>query len=268
MRFKLITIFLLLLGFYYYGCVVEPTIEPYNRPYSAVRLTNMSANLETVSLYLIPLVADVPELPDQPSVIQGPFNLGPGELSDYFETQSGAYRLAVVAANGDTLARFNVSVTSFEYLTIGIAGYHSTNSELNTLTILFFPEGEIYKKLPPGPDSISLFFLHSALASPTADAAKLTVRARIRPEGSTIVIDSNLTRMFSGAEWTAGEVEEINNLPKGDYSLTFLNGSQVIASDSAYYEGNFRYYMFIYGPPENMKLVKNVLPALPVRPKN
>jgi hypothetical protein len=268
MRLKLITIFLLFVGVFYYGCVEEPTNEPYNRPYSAVRLANMAANLETVRLFLVPLVPDVPELPDEPATTKGPFDLAPGAISDYFETPSGGYRLVVLAPNDDTLSKREVTIASFENMTVTLAGYYSTNTEENTFGAIIFPEGEIYNRLPPGIDSVSFFFIHGAPASPTADPAKIGVSVRYRPDGTEAFLDTNLTSIFTGGEFTAGEIEEVNNFPKGDYKFSFLNGSQVIASDSGYYDGNMRYYMFIYGTPENMKLIKNSTPPLPVRAKN
>lgn len=258
MRLKLkagiLSLALLMFSFVISSCVEEPTIDPVTKPFSVARVVNLSSNVLTMRI----TIDDVPTLD----------GLTSPSASDYFDIQSGKRRFKVYNAAGDLLFNKEIEIISFDRTTIVFTGTYSTNELENTFYNFEVPEGEVYVSSQPEAGKAHLYFVHASTAFDTLNSIDYNLALNYLPTGDSVSVD---TALVDGLK--LGEIESMGNVVPGAY----LNIISVLAASPVQYNdtlnlglinAGFRYYIFLYGKPNDLSYFKNEVVPPPIRSRD
>jgi len=112
------------------SCLEEPIIAPARRPYSVMRVINLSNSSSQIFIDN-----------NQPDGSLG--NVINPLATAYFDMNSGARRFVVKDANQDTIFNNNIEIISYERETVVFAGTYDNISENSSYSNMKLSEGEI-----------------------------------------------------------------------------------------------------------------------------
>lgn len=239
---------LLLIPFVLSNCVEEPTIEPVKRPFSEIRIVNLSHNVNNMKITI-----------DGKQPVAALAALPLASTTNYFDVNSGKRRFLVTNEAGETLFNKEIEIISFERITICFAGFFSTDELENTFTFFSIEEGEVYVSSAPKAGKTNIYMVHGSADVGTSAARTYTLRYNYAPSGQTFTtMTGNLT---------FGNYRSLGNVDPGEYTIRF-----VAESDSVSFTSNFdagmRYYLFLYGDPSNPQVFKNDVVPQPIRSRD
>jgi len=255
---------ILLFSFILSSCIEEPFIDPVKRPYSVIRVSNFSSNVAAINVTI-----------DGTSPAAGLANLGISSFTGYFDINSGTRKFLVKnVATGDTVFNKNIEIASYEIATIAFAGFFSTDKLINSFGNVMFEEGQVYQNTAPKTGTLNVFIINAAASIDTLDAKKLTILTKYKHSDSTnyVNIENKTGLEFNKIHSITNKTPTGPNLFPGNYLLDIKDekGLTVMEfpSDSSFNaSAGMRYYMFIYGPPNNIKAFLDEQIPQPVRPK-
>ena len=248
---KIMIIGSLLFALFLTGCVDEPTIAPVKRPYSVIRVGNLSANVDNIDVSIFDVELEQIEL----------FSLQRNVFTDYFTVPSGKRRFFVKnSVSGDTLFNKTIDITSYEEITVYFGGYYSASIDTSSFSHFTFSEGMIYSYEAPAPDSLFVFFINAVGYSPPADTSKSLAVWRdttANTDSLTIIRELEYGKCF-GAHMGAAT-----------YNLSFIVEAtkDTVATFSDEFSAGTRNFIYISGTPSNYGIVKEVKEPLPIRDK-
>jgi hypothetical protein len=258
MRLKLkagiLSLAFLMFSFVLTSCLEEPTIDPVTKPFSVARVVNISSNVLTMRI----TIDDVPTLD----------GLTSPSASDYFDIKSGKRRFKVYNAAGDLLFNKEIEMISFDRTTVVFTGTYSTNELENTFANFEVPEGEVYVSSQPDAGMANLYFVHASAAFDTLNSIDYNLGLNYLPTGDTVSVD---TALVTGLKF--GETESVGNVVPGVYSniISVAAENPVQYSDTlnlGAINAGFRYYIFLYGKPNDLSYFKNEVVPPPIRSRD
>ncbi len=261
MRLKLksiLSLTLLIIGFTLYSCVDEPYIEPVKHPVSSIRVVNVSNNVSTFKV----------EVYDQDGNIIKSFDaVQQGSATEFFDVPSGKRRFVVYGDNNAVILDKELDIISYDRVDVLVSGNKSDVTESNSFTMFIYDEGEYYINTNSKADSVQLVLIHASSTVDTVDSKEYKVVASI-PAAS---FDSTLIDSSSSLKY--GTARHFNNLPAGDYTFNFINikvesAKQDTTTYSATLSANRKYYLFLYGNPNNVQVFNNEVTPPPVRSRD
>lgn len=246
---------LLAILFSFYSCVDEPTIEPIKRPFSTTRVINLSTNVDPMNIII-----------DGRQPSNSLSSVGLASPTGYFDVESGKDTFVVKDNSGNVVFNSTVELLSYERSTIIFAGTYSTDINVNNLSAFQIDEAEVYVKLAPKTDSLSILFINAANAVDTISSQKYAITAHITLQGGTSTTDTAYLSYSNPIAY--GNVYSIANVAAGSYSFDFLQASDstLALSTPAYdFSAGYRYYIFIYGNPNSLQVKMDQELPPPVR---
>jgi len=234
------------------ACVEEPTISPVARPFSMIRVGNLSLNVNDVNVKILDIDKNV--IRDN--------SISKNQFTDYFEVPSGSRRF-IALAGGDTLYNKAIDITSYGEFSIFFIGYASTNADENTFTILSRSEGDTYFLNTPGPDSAVVRVIHASGATPTDTTAALAVTSIYTAPGS-----SSETVLNVKSDLAFGQIALIN-VPAVPNNFSFVVGTDTVSTFLANLNPGTMNYVCVTGPlnPDNIDIFLNSHAPLAVMEK-
>jgi len=248
------------------GCLEEPTIAPAKRPFSDMRVINLSNSSNQI------FIDD-----NQPD----------GSLNDvtvpfttvYFDINSGKRRFVIKDVNQDTIFNNNVEIISFEREIVVFAGTYDPLSDNDSFSNMKVSEGEVYFNAMPDPGKIHVIATNSFpgyyIGGAEVNPAKLTLRAIHWPDpDSTELFDTTTYISNDDDPLQFGDFFNIRNIDPGSYKFLFLtrnaadNADSLVVSDSSFFSADKRHYLFVYGNPDVYSVFRDEVESLPIRSIN
>jgi hypothetical protein len=253
---KLLFLLPLFIGLLIYGCVEEPTIAPVKPVYSVMRVVNLSDNVDNLSV----------RIDNEPLVS----NLGIASASGYMDIGAGKRDFKVFNGNGDLVYQKSIEITTWERTTLVFAGFSSGSELENTFNHFLVDDGLIYVSSAPKADSLNIYFVNAAADVDTLRAQSFDISADyVTTSGDTgsVVYATSTGGVIPLAY---GNVYSVGSVAPGDYTFNFA------ASDTAYHSTSFqtqlsagyRYYIFLYGMPNNLQVFANEVTPPPIRSRD
>ncbi|PKL87553.1 MAG: hypothetical protein CVV23_14760 [Ignavibacteriae bacterium HGW-Ignavibacteriae-2] len=262
MRLHYLSIVLILfISVMLYSCIEEPTISEVKRPYSSLRLGNFSRNVETLNIEITN--ADG-------TVIKKTVNKN--QMTTHFDIASGTRAFVVKNGNGDVLIQKNISVSSYEEITLLFSGTSKPGDDFyNTFGEIAYSEGDVYVYNGPKADTTAWLHYFDFISEMEEDgvlAKNFIARCVDKSTGKFVDADE---------EFSFNIIQSLATSP-GEKRLLLLNLLNPGSTDPKYdtlgkhdinVEGGKRHYLFITGSPiaNPLELVKSVESPLPVRSK-
>ncbi|MCJ7554711.1 MAG: hypothetical protein MUO34_12610 [Ignavibacteriaceae bacterium] len=243
------------------GCLEEPTIAPAKRPYSVMKVINLSNSSNKIFI-------DGEQVDD---IINVPFT------TVYFDINSGARRFVILDANQDTIFNNNIEIISFEREIVIFGGTYDDVSENSTFSNMKISEGEIYFNAMPDPGQVHITLANAFPGYYSGGAevnpVNFAVRAVYWPNPDSTAIFDTLTYILlipgtdDAEHLKFGIPFTIRNADPGSYKFLFTNAadSSFVVADSAYYTADRRYYLYPYGNPDVFSIYRNEVESLPIR---
>jgi hypothetical protein len=239
---------LLLIPFVLSNCVEEPTIDPVKRPFSEIRVVNLSHNVNNMKITI-----------DGQQPIAALSALQQASTTSYFDVNSGKRRFVVTNEAGETLFNKEIEIISFERATICFAGFHSTDELENTFTFFTIEEGEVYVSSAPKAGKMNIYLVHGSADVDTSAARTYSVRYNYTPSGQTFTtLTGNLT---------FGNYRSLGEFDPGEYTIRLVAPSDSLSYTSSY-DAGMRYYLFVYGDPNNPQIFRNDVVPQPIRSRD
>jgi hypothetical protein len=237
------------------SCVDEPTIDPVKRPSSLVRVVNISNNLNNIKVSI-----------DGAFPVQSLNSLAIASGTEFFDIPAGKKTFRVFDEAGTLLYSRDVEITSFEMMTIVFAGQYDLDELLNSFGSFDLSEGETYVNHAPAADSALIYFVHGSAPVDTSNSRSYTsLQATYPANGGQRDTTYNLQKVDGSLDY--GEVYGFG-AGVGDYSFRLTSEAGVAALPVVNIEAGFRYYMFLYGNPNNVQVfVDKVVPPA-IRPRD
>ncbi|MDO8549418.1 MAG: hypothetical protein Q7S39_04595 [Ignavibacteria bacterium] len=241
------------------SCLEEPTIAPARRPYSVMRVVNLSNSSSQIFI-------------DNNQPDGSLNNVTIPSTTVYFDINSGKRKFVIKDANQETIFNADIEIISYEREIVVFGGTYSNILENNTFSSMKISEGEIYFNAMPDPGKA-----HIIVAN--AFPGYYNGGVEVNPVNLTLFgthwLDPNSVAVFDTATYIAPGDEllkfglsfNILNVDPGSYKFDFLNSDQdsMIVSDSSYYAADKRYYLFVYGNPDVLSVYRNEVESLPIR---
>jgi hypothetical protein len=274
LKYTFLSLTLFIFSFILKGCVDEPPVAPAYKLSSVIRVVNVSYNVDNIRV-TIAGETPVPELNGLPI----------GSSTDFFDIPAGKKTFIVYNENNDSIYAKDIELSSLELITVFIAGELNQDEPLlSTFGAFDLAEGETYISHAPRPGYSNLYFVHASAPVDTFNSRKYRVLANINDTGVSRDTTYNATPRpwleFSrslGAETLPGEhIFRLNQEWPPLIPIVFDNylentafGTPPVEKDAPILiEPGFRYYMFIYGSPNQPKLfVDKVVPPA-IRPRD
>ncbi len=252
---KLLFLLPLFIGLLIYGCVEEPTIAPVKPVYSVLRVVNLSDNVDNIKVTM-----------DDKSLVSG---LGIASASGYMDVGAGKRDFKVFNGNGDLVYQKTIEITTWERATLVFAGFYSDQTLENTFNHFMVDDGLIYVSSAPKADSLNIYFVNAAADVDTFKAQSFNISADYVTAGDTGSVDY-ATSTGGTIPLAYGNVYSVGPVAPGDYTFNFA------ASDTSYHSTSFetqlsagyRYYIFMYGMPNNLQVWANEVTPPPIRSRD
>ena len=250
---ELLIIVLMFAFFGLLSCVEEPTISPVKRPFSMIRVGNLTIN--KVNLHV--QIQDIDE-----NVIQD-LNIAKNTFTSYMEVPSGGRRFVILDDNGiDTLYNSAIDVTAYGEYTIFFSGHESIDPGIE---IVARREGDTYFLNTPGLDSAWVYIVHTSGATPSDTTAVIDVTAQFTAPGDTV------TSEFDFTDDDGVSYKDIigSNVFATQYDFSFMVGEDTVSTFSATLNPVTRNYIYITGPldPDSLGIILDEQETLPVMDK-
>ncbi len=251
-KFKEIAIILLLtmVGFTIAGCIEEPTVEPIKRPFSEIRLVNLSNNVDGMRI----LIDD-----------QQIATLAITGSTGYFDVKSGVRVFKIYNSSNDLIFEKELTIISYDRATLVFSGFYSSDPLLNTFSNFEIVEGEVYVPSNPNAGRANIYVVNSASEVDTTESKEFYIRGTVTPVGGTPVE----TVFNNGADSTVvfGETFSIGNVLPGEFAFRFISDGVTVNAPAYTISAGMRYYLFIYGHPNNVQFFINEVVPQPQRNK-
>lgn len=245
------------------GCLEEPPIAPARRPYSVIRVVNLSNSSQQIFI-------DSKQPGDSLNNVAVPFT------TVYFDMNSGKRRFVVKDANQDTIFNNNIEIISYEREIVIFGGSYNDVSENNTFSSMKISEGEIYFNAMPDPGKLHVIVANAFPGyyngGTEVNPVNLTLRAVYWPDpDSTALFDTTTFISNDDEPLKFGLSFNIGNIEPGSYKFLFLTrnaadkADSLIVADSAFFSADKRYYLFVYGNPDVFSVYRNEVESLPIR---
>ncbi len=256
------------------GCIEEPTIDPVKRAFSVTRFGNCSYNADVINVKII----------NSDGTVVEKNNLAVNTITNYFDIESGARKIIVTNAKGDTLYQKNITFVSYEESTVLFTGYFSKSNLENTYTYISYPEGCTYLEEKPAANQAWLHFINVSGDSnvDTSKAIIVHVTKDTSPTDTASLFSSigSISYAFRTIEFGSSR-STVNKTLKGYQDTLLLTGGmkfdflnsanrkQKLVSHTTNIENGYQYYYFIAGVPKqgDMKIIEIKQLPLAARPK-
>jgi hypothetical protein len=254
LKFKesLLGVFLLVLGLSQFGCIEEPAIEAIKRPFSEIRIVNLSNNVDGMRV----LIDDVQIA-----------TLAITGATGYFDINSGKKVFKIFNSSNDLVFEKELTINSYDRATIVFAGFFSTDLLLNTFSNFEVFEGEVLQSSEPDAGMLNVYVVNASSPVDTTESREYIVHANIIPTGGTAVD----TTYRNGTDTTVvfGGTFSIGDALPGEYTFQFTTDGApaTVSTPPLTLSAGFRYYLFIYGHPNNVQFFNNEVVPQPRRNK-
>ncbi|QQS36878.1 MAG: DUF4397 domain-containing protein [Ignavibacteriales bacterium] len=263
LKFKeiFIGLFIAGIGLTIYGCIEEPTIEPVKRPFSEIRVVNLSNNVDNMRVVI-----------DNAQPVSALNSLPITGRTPYFELKSGVRNFKVYNQSNDLVFEKDITVISYDRTTIIFAGYFEMpGSEANTFTNFEVSEGEVLQSSAPAAGRMNVYIVNTAAPVDTFEADEFTIKATYTITGgspqdttyeSTTDVNENPVAL--------GKSYSIGNASPGDYLFHMVSNadtSNTIDTQPLSLNAGFRYYLYIHGNPNSIQFFLDEVVPQPTRSK-
>jgi hypothetical protein len=233
------------------GCVEEPTIDPAYRLSSVIRVVNVSNNQNNIKVTIA-----------EQTPVQSLNAMAIGSSTEFFDFPAGKKVFRVYDESGQMFFSKDIEITSFELMTIVFAGHYDPDPEVSTFSSFELAEGETYISHAPAPDTSLVNFVHASAPVDTFNSRQYRVAANYIPNGSTVPLDTTYNAdpadLLEFGRTVGAEI-----VP-GSYTFSLYTegaNGDTVSFAPVQMEPNFRYYMFLYGNPNNVQMyVDKVVP--------
>lgn len=248
-NFKFLIAPILIIGFFIYGCVEEPTIEPIKRPYSMLRVANFSFNVATLNVTITGQTT--------PAEFA---NVANRAVTGFNRVNSGTYKVTVKDGAGKTIFDKDLQITSYQRTTLVFAGLYDDDATKSTFTNFFYNEGEVYQTSTPESGKIHLYIMNTS-----TDSANVTKKTLV-----PIVLRPDRTKDTAMASLDFSRTRAMLNAPTGNYRVRFYNGTDTLSVGAVNYNlatAGKRYFIYVYGSYNNLNTKLEAYDPLPVMSK-
>lgn len=234
------------------GCVDEPTIEQPHRLNSVIRVVNLSNNEDNIRVTIADQI---------PNPAMSSMAMGTG--TDFFDIPAGKKSLKVYDQGGQLLYSKDVEIASLELTSIFVAGQYDTDELLNTFNVFELAEGETYVSHAPAAGTSVLYMIHASAAVDTFNSDKYTV-------GATYTVDGIQHDTTYNSDTPLEYTQTLGTqLFPTSYSFKLTTEDSVTTNvDPVQIEAGYRYYMYIYGNPNNVRVVFDKLTPPSIRSRD
>ena len=256
----------LLLGILFFltliSCVEEPTIDPVERPFSVLRIGNLTTNLDEITVVVIEEMND--EDANVYEVISN--TLAKNEFTDYFDILSGKRQIYVLnTQTSDTIFNKSVEAISYNILTWFFSGYYHPNIDSTTFAGIYLTDGSTYlgQGSTINEDSLSMVFIHASGPTDVDSVKNIGVFSEFLLKDSTVADTSTLIGTFAFGE------DSRTPLRQGDYTLYFIDtaNDDTLATYQDQLYDRMTNFIYITGEPKNPVIIKESKQYLIARPK-
>jgi hypothetical protein len=245
------------------GCVEEPTVPQAYRLNSVIRVVNVSNNQNNIR---VTIAGETP--------VQGLNSMPIGSSTDFFDIPAGKKRFQAADEAGNVFYTREIEITSLELMTIFFAGHYDPDPLMSTFAAYDLAEGETYISHAPQAGTSDGYFVHASAPVDTFNSRTYRVSASYildnGTQGDTNFNADPRPRLelsgLTGSQIKPGAYT-FRLTPNWGSVVTFNtyveseNGVPVVKNAPIQMEANYRYYMFIYGNPNNVQLfVDKVVP--------
>jgi len=240
---------ILLVALSVFSCLDEPIIDPPSRPFSVIRVGNLSANVNSLSIFI-----------DGQQPISQLNTVLNREATPFFDVTAGKRRFTVINSSNDTLYNKQIEITAYSELSIFFIGDYSSVDTLNNFKDFLYPEGLTYFDESPVSNRANLTFINIVTVGldPLTDVPNLDVFDNTNGKDSIVV--ENLI----GFEMTAFNDASVGGR-KFEFKRYYTN--TVVGSDSINVASGKRYLVFLSGNAISPAVSYFSSDPLPVRGK-
>jgi hypothetical protein len=240
---------ILLVAVFVVSCIEEPTMVPPSRPFSVIRIGNLSANVNSLSVFIDG---------QQPiSQLNAVLNR---EATPFFDVTSGKRRITVINSSNDTLYNKQIEIASYTESSIFFIGDYSNVDTLNNFKDFLYEEGLTYYDDSPMSGRAHLTFINIVTVglNPLTDVSTVDVFDQTNGKDSIVVEGLREIQMSVFNDAVAGG-------RKFSYKVFYTN--TVIGSDSISVAAGKRYLVFLSGNAISPAVSHFATDPLPVRGK-
>lgn len=242
---------ILIVAFGIFSCVDEPVLDPPNRPFSVIRIANLSANINNMSIF-INRTQPVAELN----------NIAYSEATPFFDIMAGKNTITIIdLSTGDTIYNKSVEFSSYTEQSLFFIGEYSSVDTLNNFKDIIYNEGLTYIDNAPtiGKAKISFVYLVTQALNPLTNAL----------ESVDVFDDSESKDSIVVENMHFNEPNGFNEASLGSRKFVFKKyySDQVIGVDSLNILSGKQYIILLTGNALNPQVSRLTSDPLPVRSK-
>lgn len=240
---------ILLVALSVFSCIDEPIVEPAPSPFSTIRIGNLSANVNSMSIFI-----------DGQQPVSQLNALLNREATPFFDINSGKRNFTVLSSDNDTIYNKVIEISSYTELSIFFIGDASNVDTLNNFKDFVYLEGLTYYDDSPANNKAHITFLNIVTVGldPLTDVKRIDIFDDTNGKDSIVV-----------EELESPEFKGFNESLIGDRKFLFKEyySNTVIGSDSLNIAAGKRYLVFLSGNAISPAVSHFSNDPLPVRGK-
>jgi hypothetical protein len=240
------------------GCVDEPTIAPVERPYSMIRVGNLTSNLDAITVKIYTEIDDYDIKVDDVKTLT---SITKNSFSDYFEVYSGKRELEALDQSGNIIFEKTIEATSFEVSSWFCMGYYHQNIDSTSFNVLPMYDATTYLGSVGKLADSSLFLAIVHASGDTPKEASLKFKVISVPDSSADITTYSAEMKYS---------ETINTSAKSGnhtfYVINSVSADTILAYPTTLTQDTHT-YLYLVGTPGNPSIIKEEKPLITARPK-
>ncbi len=259
MRLKLkigvLSLTLLLFSLILYSCVDEPYIDQATRPFSEIKVLNLSHNVNNMKVTI-----------DGQTPVSSLDVMARPSSTEYFDVQAGKRIFRIYDEAGNLIFTKEIEVLSYERMQILFAGEYDPDPLITTFSEIRIFEGYVYVDHSPAPGTNTIAIIHAAAPYDTVTEREYTKLTAVAPgPGGTI---DTVAYIETGDNTLAfGDVFMIDSAYAGNYEFTFTSSSGNVIYPTTFTSDKLG-YIYLFGRPEAVEFFSYEITTPPARQKN
>lgn len=259
MRLKLkigvLSLTLLLISFILYSCVDEPYIEPAHRPFSEIKVLNLSHNVNNFKVTI-----------DDQTPVSSLNSMAKPSATEYFDVQAGKRIFKIYNEAGNLIFTKEIELLSYERMQVLFAGEYDPDPLISTFTEIKIFEGFVYVDHSPAAGTSRITIIDAAAPYDTVKEKSYTKLTALAPGQDGTIKD---TTYISTADnpLTYEGVFVVDSAYAGNYEFTFTSSSGDVTYSTAFTSDKLG-YIYLFGRPEAVEFFSYEITTPPARQKN
>jgi hypothetical protein len=189
-------------------------------------------------------------------------SLALAQPTGYFNVESGKDTFLVKDNSGNEVFNGTADINAYERYTVVFSGTF-TNDANNNFGVFLVDEAELYVSVAPKADSVGILFIDAAGDVDTIASKNYNI------VGHTPTHDTTYTALTGPVSLGYQGIYSVPEAEPGANSFDFMpiDSSATVSTPTYNFTAGNRYYIFLYGNPNNLQIFKDegIPPVNPTR---